>query len=55
MNGILAHQGGWDELLWFTVPVAIAIVWVRWAEKRGRAAREAKDGTATLPDRDADT
>ena len=40
----LAHQGGWDELLWFAMPIAIAVMWVRWAEKRGRRARSQREG-----------
>lgn len=36
LQWILAHQGGWDELLMFGIPVVLAIVAVRWAEKRGR-------------------
>lgn len=38
---ILAHQGGWDELLMFGAPIVLAIVAVRWAERRGRKRREA--------------
>lgn len=34
MMSFLAHAGGWDELLYFGVPVIIAIAAVRWAEKR---------------------
>ena len=38
---ILAHQGGWDELLMFGAPIVLAIVAVRWAERRGRKRRDA--------------
>lgn len=56
---LLAHQGGWDELLWFAVPIVIVVLWVRWAERkaRSRAARTAPTGDAaapTLPPHDHD-
>ena len=31
---VLAHQGGWDELAYFAVPAVLAILALRWAEKR---------------------
>jgi hypothetical protein len=37
---VVAHQGGWDEVLIFGIPVVLAIGAVRWAEKRARARRE---------------
>ena len=52
---MLAHQGGWDELLWFAVPIVAVVLWVRWAERKARS-RTAKtsvvgaEGTpSTLP------
>ncbi|HSF86418.1 MAG TPA: hypothetical protein VLG28_12290 [Acidimicrobiia bacterium] len=39
----LAHQGGWDELLMFGLPIVLAVLAVRWAEKRGKAKRVAAD------------
>ncbi len=33
----LAHQGGWDELLMFGLPIVLAVLAVRWAEKRAKA------------------
>jgi hypothetical protein len=39
---VVAHQGGWDELLLFGVPVVVAIVAVRWAEQRAKARRKAE-------------
>ena len=33
---VLAHQGGWDEILYIIVPVALIVVGVRWAEARAR-------------------
>lgn len=32
-----AHQGGWDELLWFAAPIAAVFAWVRWAERKSRS------------------
>jgi hypothetical protein len=32
----LAHQGGWDELLWFAAPIVAVFAWVRWAERKAR-------------------
>jgi cbb3-type cytochrome oxidase subunit 3 len=42
MTGLLGHQGAWDEVLYFAVPVIAVLLWVRWAEKRARARREAE-------------
>ena len=36
MIPVLAHQGGWDEVIYFAVPVVLAILAVRWAERRAR-------------------
>lgn len=48
---IVAHQGGWDEILLFAGPVVLAIVAVRWAERRAQAKR---DGAEEIPvDEDA--
>ncbi len=41
---VLAHQGGWDELLMFGIPIVLAIVGVRWAERRARARQPEDDG-----------
>jgi len=58
---LLAHQGGWDELLWFAAPIVAVMLWVRWAERKARsrslfrpegdvADADAGDGTpSTLP------
>ena len=37
MQWLVAHQGGWDELLWFSIPIVAVLMWVRWAERRARA------------------
>jgi hypothetical protein len=36
MEPLLAHQGGWDEILMFAVPAGLAIFGLRWAERRAR-------------------
>ena len=38
---ILAHSWGWDEVLYFAVPITLALFWVRWIEKRAKARKEA--------------
>lgn len=38
---VLAHSWGWDEVAYFAVPVALALFWVRWIEKRAKARKEA--------------
>jgi len=44
-NLVLAHQFGWDEILLFVVPVALALVAVRWFEKRSnRGAADEDEG-----------
>ncbi len=39
MAHLLAHQGGWDELLWFAAPIVAVILWVRWAGMHARSRR----------------
>ena len=46
---MLAHQGGWDEIAWFAIPIVLVLTWVRWAERASRARREEKEGAAKLP------
>ncbi len=36
----MAHQGGWDEVICFLVPVVAALFALRWAEKRARRRAE---------------
>jgi hypothetical protein len=51
MHPLLAHQGGWDELMWFSVPVLLMLTWVRWAEKRAKLRKSEAKGTPTnMPD-----
>lgn len=48
MAVFLAHQGGWDELIWFAVPIVAVVLWVRWAERR--AVNRSKGSTGTAVD-----
>ena len=43
MTVLLAHQGGWDELVLFGVPIVLALLLVRWAERRSRRNRETEE------------
>jgi hypothetical protein len=43
LRWILAHQGGWDELIMFGIPIVLAIVGVRWADRRAKATRSKSD------------
>jgi hypothetical protein len=55
MPFFLAHQGGWDEILYLAVPAVGVIFWVRWAEKRARARsgdRETEPPTTIADDSD---
>ncbi len=40
---LLAHQGGWDELLIFAVPAVLAVLGLRWVERRARSRREQEE------------
>lgn len=42
---VLAHQGGWDEVLLFAVPVGLALWAVRYAERRSRRRDREQDRT----------
>ncbi len=54
MLHFFGHQGGWDELMWFAIPVLLVLTWVRWAEKRSRIRQsDAPQSTTNMPD-DAD-
>ncbi len=41
--GLLAHQGGWDEVLMVVVPVAIFIALLRTANQRAKKEAAAKN------------
>jgi hypothetical protein len=50
MISLLAHQGGWDEFVYFLIPAVLAIFAVRWAERRARRrAEDAKSEAGDLP------
>jgi hypothetical protein len=50
MRYVVAHQGGWDEILYMVVPVAAALMAVRWAERRRGAREEDADGEGDDPE-----
>ena len=43
---ILLHQGGWDEFLYFAVPVVLGFYGLRYAEKQAKAKAEAQAAEA---------
>lgn len=43
---LLAHQGGWDEILLFLVPAALGFWLLRVAERRAREKAEAERSAA---------
>ena len=43
MNVIFAHYGGIDEIGIFVVPAVLAILALRWAEKRAKRAAAEKE------------
>ncbi|WKZ83684.1 MAG: hypothetical protein QY307_05435 [Acidimicrobiia bacterium] len=45
---MIAHQGGWDEILWFLLPVLLVLGWVRWAERTARRRRDAEEAPTTI-------
>lgn len=47
MSLIVAHQGGWDEILYLALPALAVIFWVRWAERRARSPRKGEPETPT--------
>lgn len=49
-RSLLAHQWGWDEILYFIVPAVGAVLWIRWAEKRARSRRQTPGTNMTGPD-----
>jgi len=52
---VLAHQGGWDELLWFGIPAVAIAAFIWWVERTARRRKAEGGGTAdsaTMPGRD---
>ncbi len=59
MSPLLAHQGNWDEILMFLIPVVLAIGAVRWAERRSRSKASREEAATSVSndgrsDRDTD-
>lgn len=50
---VLAHQGGWDEILLVLVPIAV-VAWLLWLAKR-RVSRAAATDSATPTEPDDDS
>ena len=46
---LLAHQGGWDELLMVAVPVLVFGVLLRSANRRAQRQRDGVDGEPPEP------
>lgn len=47
MNSVIAHQGGWDEIVLFVIPVLVALGAVRfvdWRQRRINSQRGEPDG-----------
>jgi hypothetical protein len=49
---VLAHAGAWDEILYFVVPIVVALSAIRWANKR--AMRAEAENAASDDDEGAD-
>jgi uncharacterized membrane protein len=47
---LLAHQGGWDEILWFSLPALAVLWWVRRAERSAREREERRKAATMLRD-----
>ncbi len=41
---VVAHQWGWDELLYFAIPVGIGLWLIRLAERRARRRHLREEG-----------
>lgn len=44
---VVAHQGGWDELLLFVGPVAVAYLLIRVVERRSRRSQRERSQDET--------
>ena len=42
---VLAHQGGWDEMLMVLIPIAVVVLLLRVASRRAKAGQPPKDET----------
>ena len=50
MSGVLAHQGGWDEVLFVVVPIAIFAALLAVANKRASRIEEQRKRDPHGPD-----
>lgn len=41
---VIAHEGGWDEILMFAIPVALGVWALRYTERKARRRAEAQAG-----------
>ena len=49
MTWLLAHQGGWDELLLFATPIVLAFLIMRALERRSRRKRPSSAESSSEP------
>ncbi|MDJ0953226.1 MAG: hypothetical protein QNJ81_06065 [Acidimicrobiia bacterium] len=50
MTWLLAHQGGWDEILLFVGPIVVAFLVIRSLERRGKKQQdETQDSQNSVP------
>ena len=47
---VLAHQGGWDEILWVMVPIIVMVGLLGVAKTRVRRASAERDGSTADSD-----
>jgi hypothetical protein len=50
---VLAHQGGWDEMLLVAVPILAFVLLLRVANKRAEEKVRAREAARVDPDRDS--
>jgi hypothetical protein len=48
MAPVFGHQGGWDELAMFVIPIVIAVIGVRIAEARAKRRNSDVDDTPEI-------
>lgn len=51
--GVLAHQGGWDEMLLVAGPILVFVLLLRVANKRAEEKVRERDAAQTDPDKDS--
>ena len=51
MDAVLAHQGGWDEILMFLTPIALVVgTWWLLERRKARKGDAAEDPAQEKPD-----